>query len=71
MRAKNRKVTTPKQRRESVDTAYHACSIEPPVTLKAMAEYAGITERSMRDRLKEASDAYTVKDGYVKKNEES
>ena len=71
VRAKNRKVTTPKQRRESVDTAYHACSIEPPVTLKAMAEYAGITERSMRDRLKEAADAYTVKDGYVKKNEET
>ncbi len=71
VRARNRKSTTPQQRRESVDTAFDACSIDLPVTLKAMAEYAGISERCMRDRLKEASDTYTVKDGYVKKNGES
>ena len=70
VRARNRKATTPQQRRESVDAAYDACSIDLPVTLKAMAEYAEISERCMRDRLKEASDSYTVKGGFVVRNGE-
>lgn len=65
MRAKNRKYTTPEERRNSVDSAYEACKFTPPITLKAMADYLNITERCMRVRVKEAEDTYWVKGGMV------
>ena len=71
VRSKNRKVTTAEERRLSVDAAYDACSIEQPVSIKAMAEYAGVTQRSMRDRLKEAEADYYVKSGLVFRKESS
>ena len=69
VRSKNRKVTTAEERRLSVDAAYDACSIEQPVSIKAMAEYAGVTQRSMRDRLKEVEADYYVKSGLVFRKE--
>ena len=65
VRAKNRKCCTASERRESVITAYNACSIENPVTLSAMAEYLGLTERCVRDRLKELNGEYLCKGGLV------
>ena len=64
-RAKNKKATTSEERRESIDAAYQACSFEMPVTVTAMAEYLGVTERCVRDRLREAKDTYWVKSGTV------
>lgn len=64
-RAKNKKATTVEERRESIDAAYQACSFQNPVTVTAMAEYLGVTERCVRDRLKEAKDTYWVKSGTV------
>lgn len=62
---KSKKYSTPEERRASIDSAYAACSMNDKVTVKDLAEYIGITERSVRDRLKEASDAYWVHQGIV------
>lgn len=62
---KSKKYTTPEERRDAVDAAYAACSIEDPVTLESMAEYMGISVRSARDRIKECRDTYWIKSGVV------
>ncbi len=68
--SKSGKNTTPEQRRRSVDTAFDVCSIEQPVTVAAMANYLGVTIRTMRERIKEYSDKYIVKFGAVFKIED-
>lgn len=68
VRAKNRKCTSADERRESIDSAYNACSFEEPVTVKAMAEYIGVTERCVRDRLREFQNDYWCKGGMVGRN---
>lgn len=68
-RSKNKKVTTAEQRRESIDLAFQACSMETPVTVASMAEYLGVTERCVRDRLKEVKDTYWHKNGTVGKHQ--
>ena len=65
VRAKNRKNTTAEERRDSIDMAYQACSIEMPVTVAAMAKYLNKSERCIRDRLKELKDTYWVNQGTV------
>ena len=40
-------------RKNSIETAYSVCQIDGKVTVKAMAEYMGITEKTVRNRLKE------------------
>ncbi len=37
--------------KESLETAYEACSIDKVVTLKALAEYMGVTEKTVRNRI--------------------
>ena len=64
-RSKNKKYTTADERRESLETAYQACLFNPPVTLTSMAEYLDITERCVRDRIKESGDIFSVKKGIV------
>ena len=63
--SKSKKYSTPEERRSSIDSAYAACSINNKVTVKDMAEYIGVSERCVRDRLKEADDAYWVHQGIV------
>jgi hypothetical protein len=41
-----------KEQNESLETAYEACSIDDKVTLDALAEYMGITDRTVRNRIK-------------------
>ena len=53
-----------KDRLEAVTIAYQACSIEGEVTLKAMAEYMGITDKTVRNRLKEAG-GFWIDEGKV------
>ena len=62
---KSKKYTTAEERRSSIDSAYDACSIADKVTVKDMAEYIGVSERCVRDRLKEAGDDYWVHQGIV------
>ncbi len=42
-----------KDRKGSVETAYEACGIDGEVTIDALAEYMGVTEKTVRNRLKE------------------
>lgn len=64
-RTRNRKCTSVEERRSSIDSAYQACSYEQPVTVAAMAEYLGVTERCIRDRLKELRDEFWCRNGTV------
>lgn len=41
------------ERKESLETAFDACMIEGKVTLTGMAEYMGVTEKTVRNRIKE------------------
>ena len=65
VRARNRKSTTPEERRVSIVSAYRACSAELPVTVEAMAEFIGVTERCVRDRLKELKSEFWCRGGIV------
>lgn len=42
-----------KERNESVETAFEACGIDGDVTLKTLSEYMGVSEKTVRNRLKE------------------
>lgn len=41
------------ERKESLETAFDACMIDGKVTLSGMAEYMGVTEKTVRNRIKE------------------
>lgn len=41
------------ERKNSLETAFEACGIDDKVTVKSMAEYMGVTEKTVRRRLKE------------------
>lgn len=69
--SKSKKYSTPEERRSSIDSAYAACSINDKVTVKDMAEYIGVSERCVRDRLKEADDSYWVHQGIVGRKTEN
>ncbi|MCD8021498.1 MAG: AAA family ATPase, partial [Lachnospiraceae bacterium] len=66
-RAKNRKTTTPEERKASLDSAFEACSIEQPITIDAMAEYIADTPRCVTDRRNEFKKDYWCKGGIVGK----
>lgn len=42
-----------KERKESLEMAFEACGIEDKVTLKSMAEYMGVSEKTVRRRVQE------------------
>lgn len=65
--SKSKKYSTAEERKASIDTAYDACNLGEPVKIKDIAEYLGLTERCVRDRLRELSDEYTVFHGIVYK----
>lgn len=57
MKSSRRSSSTPDSRATTLDTAFAACSIEKPVTLKAMANYIGKAERTVREWI-DASEKY-------------
>ncbi|MEK4700382.1 AAA family ATPase [Solibacillus sp. FSL R7-0668] len=57
-----------KARNDAVDAAYEACSIDEEITIKAMAEYMGITERTVRNRIKEHGE-FDINEGNVTRKE--
>lgn len=53
-----------KEQREALETAYEACGIDEKVTIKALTEYMGLSEKSVRRRIKEHGD-FWIDDGEV------
>lgn len=50
-----------KERDESIETAYEACTINGIVTIKDLAEYLSVTEKTVRRRLAEHGDFWVNK----------
>lgn len=60
------KSTKKEERITSLENAYEACSIDDEVTIKAMSEYLGITEKAVRTRVKEHG-KFWIEDGKIGK----
>lgn len=54
------------ERKNSLETAFEACGIDDKVTVKSMAEYMGVTEKTVRNRLKERG-GFWIDEGQVGK----
>ncbi len=54
------------ERKNSLETAFEACGIDDKVTVKSMAEYMGVTEKTVRRRLKEHG-GFWIDEGQVGK----
>lgn len=54
------------ERKNSHETAFEACGIDDKVTVKSMAEYMGVTEKTVRNRLKEHG-GFWIDEGQVGK----
>lgn len=55
-----------KEQNESLELAFEACSIEDTITLEGIAEYLGVTERTVRNRIKNHG-GYRIVNGEVEK----
>lgn len=53
-----------KEQKEALEMAYEACSIDEIVTVKNLMEYMGLSERTIRRRIKEHGD-FWIDDGEV------
>lgn len=53
MSGRKTKEVKEKERRESIETAFEACKIDGEVTVQALAEYTGVSEKTVRRRLKD------------------
>lgn len=53
-----------KEAKQAVETAYEVCKIDEIITVKSMAEYMGVSEKTVRRKLKEHG-GFDVKDGQV------
>lgn len=53
-----------KERKKSLETAYSACKIDGKVMINELAEYMGVTEKTVRTRVKEHG-GYSISDGLV------
>ncbi len=51
--ARKSKEEKKEERKQSIETAYEACKINGKVTLDDMANYMGVTEKTVRNRIKE------------------
>lgn len=55
-----------KERKESIITAFDACNMDDKVTVQDLAEYLGVSEKTIRNRLKE-NGKFEIKEGIVRK----
>src|SRR5690625_1945607 len=53
-----------KEQNEALEMAYEACSIDDVVTLESMAEFMGVTDRTVRNRINNHK-GFWIKDGDV------
>ena len=63
--SKSSKRTTEEQRKELLDSAYEACSINPVVRVSDIIEYSGLSRQTVYTYLKEFSDEYVNDKGVV------
>ena len=56
-----------KERKISIEVAYETCSFGDEVTIKNMTEYLGVSEKTVRRRLKEHG-GFTINDGIIFKS---
>ena len=66
MQKRKPKEVKAKERKDSIALAFEACGIEGKVTISALAEYMGMTEKTVRNRLKEHG-GFWIDDGEVGK----
>jgi hypothetical protein len=59
-KAPNRK----EQRKLALETAYEACGIGDEITVDDIADYMGVTERTVRNRIKEHG-GFEIEEGIV------
>ncbi len=55
-----------KERKQSLETAFEACGINENVTIEDLAEYMAVTEKTVRNRLKEHG-GFVIEEGNVRK----
>ncbi len=55
-----------KERKQAIETAYEACGINENVTVEDLAEYMAVTEKTIRNRLKEHG-GFVIEEGNVRK----
>lgn len=53
MQKRKPKEAKAKERKDSIALAFEACGIDGKVTVSALAEYMGVTDKTVRNRLKE------------------
>lgn len=67
------KKKTPEERKEeqkaSLETAYESCGIDQKVTVSALAEYLGVSEKTVRRRVKQHG-GFWIEDGIVGRKSE-
>lgn len=62
--AKERK----EEQNEALETAYEACSIDEEITLESLAEFMGVTDRTVRNRIK-SHGGFEIENGEVLRKE--
>lgn len=62
--AKERK----EEQNEALETAYEACSIDEEITLESLAEFMGVTDRTVRNRIK-SHGGFDIENGEVLRKE--
>lgn len=55
-----------KERKQAIETAFEACSIDENVTVDDLAEYMAVTEKTVRNRLKEHG-GFVIEEGNIRK----
>lgn len=70
MQRRKPKDTKAKERKQSIETAFDACNFGDEVTLKGLAEYLGVSEDTVRRRVKEHGGFY-VDNGKVGKKSDA
>ncbi|MBQ8945357.1 MAG: DEAD/DEAH box helicase [Lachnospiraceae bacterium] len=63
--SKSSKRVSPEERMESIYKAFEACSLNEPVTVKDMAKYLDVSERTIRTRVGEMENEFYIKSGFV------
>lgn len=53
-----------KERKESLETAISACDVDGKISVKEVSEYLGVSEKTIRRRIKEHG-GFDINDGYI------
>ena len=56
------------KQKKAIETAFEACKIDEIITVKSLSEYMGVSEKTVRRKLKEHGN-FEVKNGQVTEKE--